>query len=152
MRVNLKILLLCGIATLLVVFGVVFMQRYSKDDTQDDTQVAKPPTLELWVPDHILSSLDGEKVVRAVNENDYPVKYLKMISQTYGIGKIGQGETMVFQYFDKSYDLYEWDHQWVVSKEDEDHFICEITVRYEPEGRENSVMNPDSYIVACVTE
>ncbi len=99
-------------------------------------QVVKPPTMEVYTPiNYILVSDQNTKLVRAVvDRNTYPTDILKTLSEVMSVDQLGlyPGMSMVFQYFDELYALDSWDHQKTISREDQQHYMCEIEVNYEP--------------------
>lgn len=149
MKVGRKIQLLFYFAAFLAVVGVFLVHRF----LQEEPRVMEPPTYELdQIPDYILSVVDKKKIVRSINTYEYSIDRLETFARlrAYSL-TLALGDSLVIQYFDRTYDLKSWDHERTISEEDEPHFVCEITVRNNPlPGDENIDMSFDSYRVTGV--
>ena len=93
--------------------------------------------------------IDHNKVVRSINTYEYSIDHLETCARVRAYSlKLALGDSLVVQYFDRSYDLKSWDHERTISEEDEPRFICEFTVCNDPlPGDENIGMSFDSYRV-----
>ena len=69
-----------------------------------------------------------------VVRNECPVDILEVLSEAFSVGKLSPGNSMVFQYFDELYALDNWNHKRSITSDDQQHYICEIEVYYEPSG------------------
>ena len=106
--------------------------------SKKEVRVIKPPTMEIKLPPYILS--DNKRFVRAVvDTTEYSISNLKFVSNAISIGNIRPYDCLVFQYFDKSYSLINWNQEREISDDDRKYFICEIAVYYEPSKRKNVV-------------
>lgn len=96
-------------------------------------RVIKPPTMEIKFPPYILYSGGDTILVRAVVDNKkYPISILESISRGLSIGKLTPSDSLVFQFFNETYYLKNWNHEREISDDERKYLICEIGVYFEP--------------------